>query len=89
MSSHCDESGSTFDLSHTLDCRKGGLVTQCHNEVRDAMGDVATLAYKDVICELIVRKEGDNVSALIADLGVRDACGSLRLRLFRHSSYEH
>lgn len=34
-----------FSLSHTLDCHKGGLITQCNNEVREAMGDLETLTY--------------------------------------------
>ena len=33
MPSSCDGCGSAFSLSHALDCRKGGLVTQHHNEV--------------------------------------------------------
>ena len=71
MPSHCDGSGSTFDLSHALDCRKGGLVTQCHNEVRDALGDLAALAYKDVIREPFVCEGSDTAPALIADLGIK------------------
>ena len=71
MPSHCDGCGSTFGLSHALYCRKGGLVTQRHNEVRDALGDLAALAYKDVIREPIVREGSDTVPALIADLGIR------------------
>ena len=71
MPSHCDGCGSTFDLSHALDCRKGRLVTQRHNEVRDAQGDLAALAYKDVIREPIVRDRSDTVPALIADFGIR------------------
>ena len=47
---------------------KGGWVTQCHNEVR---GDLAALAYKDVIHELRVCEGSDTVPALIADLGIR------------------
>ena len=65
MPSHCDGCGSTFDLSHALDCRKGGLVTQRHNEVRDVLGDLAALAYKDVIREPIVHEGSDTASALI------------------------
>ena len=67
MPSHCDGCCSTVDLSHALDCRKGGLVTQRHNKVRDALGDLAALAYKDVIHEPIVR-EGSNI--VPADLGI-------------------
>ena len=44
MSFSCDECGSAFSLSHALDCYKGGLVTQRHDEVRDALGDFAALA---------------------------------------------
>ena len=45
----CDECGTAFTLSHTLDCRRGGLVIRCHNEICDALGDLVYLAYKDVI----------------------------------------
>ena len=37
--------GATFDLGHALDCKEGELVTQRHNVVRDALGDIASLAY--------------------------------------------
>ena len=70
MPSCCDGCGSAFNLSHAPDCRKGGLVTQRHNEVRDALGDLAALAYRDVIREPIVC-EGDDAPTLIADLGIR------------------
>ena len=73
MSAECDGCGAMFDLQHALDCRKGGLITQRHNEVRDALGDIAALAYKDVIREPIVKEADDAraVTALVADLGVR------------------
>ena len=44
----CDGCGSTFDLAHALDCRKGGLVIQRHNEVRDAFGDLSALVWSQV-----------------------------------------
>ena len=65
MPSSCDGCGSAFSLSHALDCRKGGLVTQRHNEVQDALGDLAALAHKDVICEPVVREGNAEVSALL------------------------
>jgi len=47
------------------------LFTQCHNEVRDALGDLAALGYSEVVREPIVC-DGNEISlALIADLGVR------------------
>ena len=52
----CDGCGCDFILSHAPDCHKGGLVTQCHNEVRDALGDLVALAHRDVICESIVQE---------------------------------
>ena len=67
----CDGCGGDFSLTHALDCRKGGLITQRHNEVRDALGDLAALAYKEVVREPIVCEGSENSPALIADLGVR------------------
>jgi len=49
MPTMCDGCGAAFTLSHALDCKKGGLITQRHNEVRDALGDIAALAYKEVV----------------------------------------
>ena len=51
MPSSCDGSSSEFSLFHALDCCKVGLVTQRHNEVRDVLGDLAALAYRNVIGE--------------------------------------
>ena len=56
MPAICDGCGESFTLSHALDCRRGGLVTQCHNEVRDALGDIAALAFKEVIREPVVHE---------------------------------
>ncbi len=73
MPASCDGCGAPFDLGHALDCKKGGLVTQRHNEVRDALGDIAAMAYKEVVREPIVRDADDarGIPALVADLGVR------------------
>ena len=46
---------------------------QRHNEVRDSLGNVATLAYNDVINKPLGVREADesnNTAALIADLGI-------------------
>ena len=69
----CGGCGSQFSTGHALDCRKGGLVIQRHNEIRDALGDLASIAYKDVVREPVVRKPNDHekVPALVADLSVR------------------
>ena len=67
----CDGCGTAFSLLHALDCRRGGLVVRRHNEIRDALGDLASLAYKDVIREPVVRDGDADSPGLIADLGVR------------------
>ena len=58
-----------FPFSQSDKCWLRG--SQCHNEVRDALGDLAALAYKDVIREPVVCKGNDGAPELIADLGVR------------------
>ena len=47
-------------------------MTQRHNKVRDSLGDIASLVYKDVLRELIVRgvNEPRGTVALIADLRI-------------------
>jgi len=43
---YCDGCGAVFSVEHALDCHVGGLVTQCHNEVWDATGDLYSLVWK-------------------------------------------
>ena len=33
---------------HALDCIKDGFMTQKHNEMRGTLGDLASIAFKDV-----------------------------------------
>ena len=70
---YCDGCSAPFDLTHALSCRKGGLVTQRHNEVRDAFGDLASLAWNQVMKEPVVKEasKSTNSPALVADLSVR------------------
>ena len=70
---NCYGCGSPFDVTHALDCKKGGLITQRHNEVRDATGDIAALAWGQVKREPII-KEGSvdpHEEGLVADLAIR------------------
>ena len=69
--SGCDGCGAPFSLDHALVCRKGGLIIQRHNEVRDAVGDLAALVWGQVVSEPVVRDASVDGDALIADLGVR------------------
>ena len=38
--SHCDGCGEAFSICHTLDCKKGGLITAFHNELHDGVVDL-------------------------------------------------
>ena len=70
MPTSCDGWGD-FCLTHALVCCKGGLVTQHHDEVRDSLGGLAALWYREVVHEPIVCDEGEVSPTLIADLEVR------------------
>ena len=61
---HCDGCGSDFDLSHALSCRKGGLVIQRHNEIRDTFGDLSALVWGQVCREPVVRESRSDSPAL-------------------------
>ena len=67
---NCDGCGNVFSLTHALDYRKGGLVIQCHNEIRDAIGDLASLVYMEVIW------------APVADLSIRGVWHPQTVALF-------
>jgi len=68
MPASCDGCREDFSVTHALDCCK--LVTQLHNEVRDALGDLVALGYSKVVHEPLVH-DGNEVSpTLIADLGL-------------------
>ena len=53
----CDGCGSLFSVEHALDCRVGGLVCQRHNEVCDAICNLASLAWGQVQKEPVVCEE--------------------------------
>jgi hypothetical protein len=80
----CDGCGDRFSLEHSLSCKKGGLIIQRHNEIRDAIGDLAELVWHQVHREPVVREANDsnNIPALIADLGVRGVWEAQTTALF-------
>ena len=41
----CDGCGACFSVEHALQCKKGGLVTARHNELRDELGSLAAMAF--------------------------------------------
>ena len=42
---YCDGCQARFLISHALDCKKGGLITARHNELRDRVTDLASKAF--------------------------------------------
>ena len=46
--------GAEFSIERSLDCRFGGLVNRCHNEIHDAIGDLASLVWSNVVREPVV-----------------------------------
>ena len=62
--------GTTFSYKHALDCKKGGLITRRHNEVRDTLGDLSS---KDIIREPVIQEacEVTDEPSLVTDLSVQ------------------
>ena len=79
MPANCDGCGAATSLEHALDCKKGGLVTQRHNEVRNVIGDLASVVFKEVVKEPVVQEANDaeGVPSLMAR-GVSEEYGSPR-----------
>ena len=68
----CDGCGSDFSVTHALDCRKGGLVTQRHNEIRDTICGLASMVWGQVTQEPVVCDSLDSGnSSLVADIAIR------------------
>ena len=42
---YCDGCQAKFSISHAFECKKGGLVTACHNELCDGVADLAGKAF--------------------------------------------
>jgi len=45
LPTHCDGCCSKFSVSHALQCKKGGLVTIRHDEIKDELIDIASRAF--------------------------------------------
>eukprot|EP00978_Attheya_sp_CCMP212_P020905 scaffold60477_cov50-Attheya_sp.AAC.1 len=52
LSTHCDGCNAKCNIDHALNCKKGGLVIARHNEVKDELGFLATLATSpNAVCD--------------------------------------
>ena len=66
-----DGCGEDFQFQHALICKKGGLITHKHNEIRDLLGDLSCLAWTYTQKEPVILKHSENQKALRADLLIR------------------
>ena len=68
----CDGCSAPFTTTHALDCQKGGLVSQRHNEIRDLLCDLSSMAWSKVTKEPVVTEPSSDSSGggLIADCGI-------------------
>ena len=41
LPTHCDGCNKKFSVRHVLECKKGGLIISCHNEICDEICDLA------------------------------------------------
>ena len=41
---HCNGYGAAFEICHALDCKKGGLIPEHHNDLRDRVSDLVIKA---------------------------------------------
>ena len=76
MPSVCDGCGAEFSVDHGLNCPKGGNVIECHNEIRDVTGQLASMAFSHVTSEPVVREASTaggerDQCGLVCDLAVR------------------
>ena len=66
----CVGCGEDFHVQHALICKKGGLITQKHNEIRDLLGDLSCLAWT-YTKKTVIREHSENQKALRSDLLIR------------------
>ena len=68
----CDADGKPFDVTHALNCSRGGLVYARHNELRDLNCSLLELAgLKQIIAEPIIQEHAEEDKMLRADWKVR------------------
>lgn len=80
MPKSCDGCGcDEFNVDHALCCKKGGLITRRHNEIRDLFCDLCQHAWGNVVKEPII-SEGD--FGLRGDLSCRGVWDAQKEALF-------
>jgi len=62
-----------INLGHLFTCKKGGLIVRDHNEVHDCIENLSSLAWGQVVTELMVKEcTSDGTHGTLTDLGVHN-----------------
>ena len=62
-----------YDTTHALDCKKGGFVTICHNNIRDYETNLLAKIHTDVETEPRIQPiEGEIVNGILGDNAIPD-----------------
>ena len=65
--------GQKYDTTHALDCKKGGFVTICHNNIRDYETNLLAKIHTDVETEPRIQPiEGEIVNGIPGDNAIPD-----------------
>ena len=71
LPSICDADGESFMVCHALNCKKGGLVTFRHNELRDLNIElVKSAGFTQTAKEPIVKETDKKVKGVFVLIGV-------------------
>uniref|UniRef100_A0A8D8LKG0 Reverse transcriptase domain-containing protein n=1 Tax=Cacopsylla melanoneura TaxID=428564 RepID=A0A8D8LKG0_9HEMI len=78
----CDGCGDQMNVTHALNCKKGGLVKHGHDQHRDHCAAMAKLAWGRVGIEPVMREASDGVTALYGDFWADSVWDSGRTAFF-------
>ena len=63
----------TFTVDHAMICKRGGFVSQRHNELRDLEADLLSIVCSDVEIEPILQDiSGEQLEGVLIGLQMRD-----------------